>query len=264
MINEPRSNGSVAEQAAAWLADKAFGGKPQYWTVDLSAKPHPEIALEVTGVAGVPAFRVTLNFQIRVRNARLVLENNVSDLEGYFTAFLRQRIADLASRRDLSETERLRQEIDRQFGMGTEVCDNLVEARHLTAQVRPINEDVVADLHKAGQVSTKQKAFAADTAIKRAQIQEAAKLTEGMTIHEFAHAVILSNNPELIESYQRLLHRHNDEGLRNRETLEWLLANNVVEARQIQKYIGLDDETMERLAKSATRMRDDLGALPPP
>lgn len=261
-IEEPRSNGSVGDQVSAWIADKTLGGPPQYWQVDVTPRVHPELTFELAGSESVLEFRITLNFQVRVRNARLVLENNVADLEGYFTSYLRQEIAKLASQRDMSEVHLLRQDIDQTFGHKSEIFDGLVEARHLTVQVRPVHAEVKADLEKSAQVKTKAKAFAADTAIKREQLRQAQQLTEGMTIQEFAYAVIMSNNPELIQSYERLRAAQEDEGIRNRKTLEWLLANKVVEAHQIQKSLGLDDASIMRLAKSATGASDDLLALP--
>lgn len=259
-IEEPRSKGSVADQAQAWLADIAFGGRPQYWLVDVSAKDHPELVFELAGSDGVMDFRITLHFQVRVRNARLVLEQNVADLDGYFTSYLRSRIADMAKRRDIAEAHLLRRDIDQEFGF--EFFDSMVEAKHLTAQVRPANPEVIADLQRAGQVAAKEKAIAADTAIKRAQLKHAATLTEGMTIHEFAHAVIMSNSPELLEAYNNLRASNADEGRRNLEVLKWLVQERVVEAHDIQKHIGLDDRSIERLVRSATGSTGDQPGLP--
>jgi hypothetical protein len=261
-IEEPRSNGSVADQVAAWIADKTLGGPPQYWQVDVTPKVHPEVVFELAGSDGVLEFRISLNYEIKVHNARLVLENKVDDLEGYFVAYLRREIAQLASQKDISEVRLLQAEIDKRFGGKREIADAMVEARHLTVQVRPVDEEVKADLKKPGQIQAKAKAIAADTAIKREHLKQAAQLTEGMTIQEFAYAVIMSNNPDLIGTYERLRAAQEDEGIRNRKTLEWLLANNVVEAHQIQKSLGLDDASIKRLAKSATGAGDDLKALP--
>lgn len=247
-LGEPRVYGSFAEQAAAWVLERTVGGRPQYWQVDITKRAHPEVQIEQSCRSGVLKFDIRLNFDVRVIDAKKVLEENIRSLDGYFNNFFSRKIARFADARDISESQLLRRDIDSHFGGGREIKDRLVEASNLSAQVQPADKEALNHMRDVALALAKQRAIEARVIVTKAEMRAFNELTGGMTIEGLARAAITTGNPHLLEAYQNLSKLKLEEEERNFARLKFLLDNNLVEAHDLEKHLGpLGDQIMKAL-----------------
>jgi hypothetical protein len=247
-LGEPRVHGTFADQAKAWLKDITMGGKPQFWQVDVSEIPHPEVKLDLSGKGGILNFDIRLHFNVRVANARAVLERNVRNLEGYFTAALRGALAPITDRYDMSQSAQLQHAILTHLGGGNRFTDDRVEALYLTVQVKPADSDAMENMKKSVLVPTQQAAIDARVQITKAEMDAFNRETGGMTIDALARAAIATGAPRLIDAYNKLHDLHMAEDQRNWERLKFLVDNKIIEPHHLEKHLGpLSPDLIRRL-----------------
>lgn len=257
-IDEPRTQGTFGEHAGTWLADKMFGGRPQFWQVDLRGFAHPEVKLELFGQGGILKFDIRLNFNVRVVDAKRVLKNNVRDLDGYFTPALRKEIAPLAKSFHMAQSHQLQEAIIEHFGRGSSFSNDLVEVVHLTVQTQPANPEALKNMERLALVPTQLAAIEAEVQVTRAEIDAFDRKTGGMTVDALARAAIATGNPKLIQAYHDLRKLHEDEAQRNWQRLKFLVDEKLLEVHDLHKYLG---PLSEELINSLTRQ---TSMLPPP
>jgi hypothetical protein len=251
-LGEPLVHGSFAEQVAAWFKERTMGGKPQYWQVDITERRHPEVQLELLGKGSILKFDIRLNFNVRVVDAKLVLEENIRSVDGYFTPALRGVIAPIAHLYDMSQSAELQEDILRHLGGRNRFSNGRVEVAHLAVQVQPADPDALGFMKKKGLVPTQREAIEAEFDITEAEMTAYKRRVGGMTIDALAQAAIATGNPRLIEAYKNLRQLHIEEDERNWKRLEFLVQNKLVEPHDLEKHLGpLGDDVVKRLIGTA-------------
>lgn len=257
-----RPQGDLVKATLNRMVDR-LSGKPSFYTISLDKRMHPSVTFKKSFEGGGQDVKITLKFAVAVSDPDAFFSSGKSDLTGHFDLWLEGQLS-VVSSFGTDQWQQAKNAVERAIG-----------ARYDDGQVE-LSDPVLVDFQSTD--ATTAKLLAEKDRLPLERVHSAQRINENAALikvligqydsahgDELAQQMLVQAAPELRNAFQEIEGRHNNEELKRREKLKWLIDHNIVNPEEIKQQMDASSANwVKALVEPLGAPRSSPKSLPKP